>query len=105
MTNPKPILLASGFGRLSEHTQYWNFSSSGPKWPIILQNLNAAIAVVIVTLPVSVTLCLSINFFVPPKSQISPALGVVTNIIAMILSYIFGGPSNLFKSFSGTIKE
>lgn len=88
------------FERFGEHFRYWDFEKGTSKWPILLQNMNAASAIVSVTLPASLTLCLSINYFTEKEAHLSPALGILTNSAALLLSFLLSGPSHLFKSFS-----
>ena len=88
--------------KLKNHFVFWEFDDDTDIIPVILQNMNAAFAVVTVSLPVSISLCLSVNYFVGHEKHISPGLGVLTNVIAFVLCFLLGGRTHLFKSFSGT---
>ena len=98
MTTLGPV---STFEKLKKHFTFWEFSSGHALAPIMIQNLNSAFAVVSVGLPVSISLVLSINYFLKADNQISPALGVLTNVVAFISCFFLSGKSHLFKSFSG----
>lgn len=95
---------ASTFEKLKNHFTFWEFSNGHSLVPILLQNLNSAFAVVSVGLPVSISLIISINYFLKADNHISPALGVLTNVVAFISCFFLSGKSHLFKSFSGKKK-